>query len=169
VLVLQAEGPLEVAVDVPEAELEPLLASASSDLSVRFPGHDPTFAAEVDAHRSRPDRATRTYRVEVLVASPPEGIAPGMTAELRWSRPSGPERLTIPLSAVSSRPDGTPVVYLVEDGALRSAEVRLGPVEGDRVVVLEGVSAGETLLVAGLAAAEDGLAVRPMGPEDLGG
>ena len=56
---------------------------------------------------------------------------------------------TVPLSAVQD-PSGThPFVWVDEGGRASRADVRLGALHGDRVVVLDGLEAGASVVVAG--------------------
>lgn len=170
VLVFQTEGPLEVHVDVPEGELDALLAAEASSLSVRFPELGGASAsARVDAHRARVDAQTRTFQVVVLVEDAPSGVTPGMTAELEWRRASKTPRLTIPVAAVGSDPDGGKIVFVVEQGKLRKLDVELGGLAGTSVEVRSGLKAGQQLLVAGISSARAGQVVRPLSAEDIGG
>ncbi len=78
----------------------------------------------------------------------PEGIAAGQGVVVELA--GAPRELaTVPLSAVQD-PSGThPFVWIDDDGLASRAPVRLGALHGDRVVVLDGLSAGTSIVVAG--------------------
>lgn len=77
-----------------------------------------------------------------------EGVAAGQGVVVELA--GAPRELaTVPLAAVQD-PSGThPFVWVDEDGAAARAAVRLGALHGDRVVVLEGLGAGASIVVAG--------------------
>lgn len=92
------------------------------------------------------DPATHTAQLRVALPANVPGAAPGMFARV-WLPATGagsrPQRLFVPASAVVRRGELTAVYVVDAQGAPRLRQVRLGPVAGDRVEVLSGVSAGD--------------------------
>jgi multidrug efflux pump subunit AcrA (membrane-fusion protein) len=81
------------------------------------------------------------------------GLYPGMM--LRVHVPTGEsERLLVPAEAVVYRSELRAVYVLDGEGRVRLRQVRLGARQGDRVEVLAGLSAGETLALDPRAALE---------------
>ena len=105
------------------------------------------------------DAATHTGQVRLTLPANLKGLAPGTFARV-WlpaaaSRPDGAsaERLYLPVKAVVRRAEMTGVYVLTPQGKPLLRQVRLGPVQGDRVEILSGVSKGETVAVDPQAAA----------------
>jgi RND family efflux transporter MFP subunit len=106
----------------------------------------------------------------VLVKAPlPEGeqfrVEQFTRALIVWDEE---ERLTVPLVAVS-RINGQHFVFVAESGeggqlVARQRAVRLGPVVGNDYVVLEGLRAGERLIVSGVQKIADGVPVTILPP-----
>lgn len=55
---------------------------------------------------------------------------------------------------------GQPYVFTVKAGVAHRRDVQIGPVGGDRVAIVKGLTAGEQLVTAGGTALEDGMKVR---------
>lgn len=105
------------------------------------------------------DAATHTGQLRLAVPAGLKGVAPGMFARV-WlpagaARPDGAnaERLSVPARAVVRRSEMTGVYVLNAQGKPLLRQVRLGPVQGDRVEILSGVSKGERVAVDPQAAA----------------
>lgn len=117
---------------------------------------------------SEPDDASNTYRaIAALPPDVPANILPGMTATV-WAEVehNGPvsSNVSVPLSAVSERPDGTHAVwvYAPETGTVASRVVRTDGMLGDRVIITGGLEAGEQIVTAGVSALHEGMRVRPL-------
>lgn len=105
----------------------------------------------------------RTFPVEIRLPNPRGAIKPQMVAGLRMERRVLDEVLVVPQEAVLREAEGF-VVYVVEerDGepvAVRRA-VEPGPSQQNRVVILEGLSPGDRLVVVGQQSVADGERVR---------
>lgn len=98
------------------------------------------------------DEARRTVGVRVEAANPGRRLTPGVFVAARLLPPAGAdEELVIPLSAalLTGR---RAVVYVQPDPqrpAFEAREVVLGPRAGDEVVVRQGLTAGELVVVRG--------------------
>jgi membrane fusion protein, multidrug efflux system len=81
-------------------------------------------------------------------------LAPGLFARA-WlpGAPGGPARLTVPWRAVVRHAEMTGLYVVAADGRPVLRQVRLGPVDGDSVEILSGVSAGERVALDPQAAA----------------
>lgn len=100
------------------------------------------------------DAATHTQELRLDLAPGTQGIAPGMFARA-WLplTDGGGARLFVPAQAIVRRAELTAVYVIGEGGKPLLRQVRLGPVSGDRVEVLSGVSAGERVALDPHAAA----------------
>jgi HlyD family secretion protein len=95
--------------------------------------------------------------------SPPEAwqrLGDGYRVEARFIVWDRPEALTVPSSALFRRDDGW-AAFVVEDGRARLRQVRRGPGSGLMTEVLEGLSAGQLVIVHPDDAVEDGVRVEP--------
>ena len=95
----------------------------------------------------------------------PDSAAVGSTWSATLSLESGSAALQVPLRAVLPAPEAgqAHVLRIAKDG--RSTEkvaVRTGTLHGDWIDVLEGLSAGDRVVIAGAAAIRPGAAVKPV-------
>jgi RND family efflux transporter MFP subunit len=109
----------------------------------------------------RADRSKGTIEVRVAFVERPPYARPDMAGQVVFrgkqdvAARSEPAYVTVPQAAVVKR--GTEdVVFVLESGAARQVAVRLGAPKGTSAVVLEGLSGGETVILAPAASLVDG-------------
>ena len=91
---------------------------------------------------------TRSVPVRVELANPGGLLKPAMFASLELSATGGAKVLAVPQSAVIDSGVRRVVLVQMGEGRYEPREVKLGARSGDYVEVLEGVSAGEPVVVA---------------------
>jgi Cu(I)/Ag(I) efflux system membrane fusion protein len=91
---------------------------------------------------------TRTARVRVELPNPGRRLKPGMYATFLFTSPRRDDALSVPRSAVLSTGERSLVFVRREDGRLEPRTVRVGSAAGDRVEVLAGLTAGETIVAS---------------------
>jgi len=99
------------------------------------------------------DELTRTTRIEITVDNPPNAsgvrnLRSGQIVKVELTRRVLHDVIMIPLSAVIPLENGY-VVYVVEDGKAQRRNVKLGLIKGHYVRILQGLAAGDRLIVAG--------------------
>ena len=135
-----------VSIEVPEARGAVLRQGVSATATVRtLPGK--TFAGRLDYVYPEVNAQTRTLRARIVLANPGIALKPGMFAEVQLA--SAARRvLTVPTEAVIQT--GTrSVVVVSEGGRFRPTQVRVGAEAQGRSEILEGLKAGEQVVVSG--------------------
>lgn len=116
------------------------------------------------------DSSARTLDVEVEIDNRHGRLRPGMLGQLRIPLRTWQAVVLLPLHALVEMGDGQ-VVYVFTDedeanrGRVRRRKVLQGPILGDEVVIVEGLRAGEQVIVDGQHQVADGQTVRRLGPE----
>ncbi len=94
------------------------------------------------------DPETRTARIRVELANPGLALKPGMYSTIRFAAPSEPV-LSVPRSAVLSTGERHLVFLRGDAGQFIPRLVTLGLATDERVTVLSGVAAGDTVVASG--------------------
>jgi Cu(I)/Ag(I) efflux system membrane fusion protein len=117
------------------------------------------------------DPASRTGRVRLTAANPGLKLRPGMYATMFFDAPIGREVLAVPREAVVITGERNLVFVRGPDGMLAPREVVLGRRSDERVEILSGLAAGETIVASAnfLVDAESRLAVTGGGMPDMPG
>jgi membrane fusion protein, multidrug efflux system len=171
--VLQAVDALYVDFTLPQQRLPEVAVGMPVRLALA--GGQTPIGGTIAAIDPTLDAATRTIRLRATVAPPAPQLRPGMFVNVEVVLPQAVARVAIPATAVVHAAYGDSV-FIVEDrqddrgraragaGArparvVRQQFVRLGEARGDFVTVLDGVSAGQELVVAGAFKLRNGAAV----------
>lgn len=142
---------------VPEAQLA--LLQPGLPLRARtpaWPGRE--FTGEVASIDSRVDPATRALTVRALLPNADHALKPGMLLQLELLANTR-DALTVPELALV--PIGTrQYVYRIgTDATVKQVEVRLGARRDGEVEVLDGLAAGDRIVVEGTVSLRDGARV----------
>ena len=91
---------------------------------------------------------TRSFVVEIEVPNKDGSLLPGMIAHVSLSSSLGADTLVVPQDYLVTRLDGLGV-FVEEEGVARWRPVRPGAIIGDQIVLSEGVSVGDRVVVTG--------------------
>lgn len=165
---LYIEGAMQVRLSVPETVIRNV--NLGLPASVTFPSEG------IEAQEGRVSEVgsvaseANAFTVKVTLTAPPESLRPGMTAEasMLLGGESGDSSFLLPLSAIAPGEEpghGYVFVYDPASSAVRRRAVRGGGgVRDDRVLISEGLSAGDIVAVAGVSFLRDGQQVKLMAP-----
>lgn len=167
IALLQRLEVVHLAFDIPGLDVTELTRNGPDSItnSATFgslPGQE--FETEVVEFSVQADSATQTYRGRVAVTVPDEAfILPGMVASVISSTQGAAARISAPLSAIASKPDGSPFVWIVDtSGKVSAQDVALGEAHGSEVVINEGLADGDTIVSAGVSEIIKGMMIRPI-------
>ncbi len=107
------------------------------------------------------DPVTRTYKTRITLTDPPDTVRLGMTASaVSTMHKEAGQQIFIPLSAVYQTGDD-PMVWVIQDNRATLCKIRLGQAgHGETIQVVEGLSAGDEIAVAGVHKLLEGQKVR---------
>ncbi len=108
------------------------------------------------------DPMTGTLRVRVKLPNPDEVLRPGQFVRVRYAARENPDAIMIPQRAVQEI-QGKRSVYLAgSDGKAEFRNVVIGEQVGNDIIIEQGVSAGDTVIVDGVQKIRPGAAVKPV-------
>ncbi|WP_299587086.1 efflux RND transporter periplasmic adaptor subunit [uncultured Microbulbifer sp.] len=157
---------VKVVFTVPDVVLSYIkLGSVLSMRTESMPGK--VFTGQVTEISPEAEERTRVFAITVTVPNPDALLKTGMVMSLLLERGKAiRNRIVIPLSCLvthSNGGEGFAVFVLQVDQKVLRAKVRRvipGPVIGNRIVVLQGLTVGERIVSNGAAQLQDGQAVR---------
>jgi len=154
-------GTLRTYINVPQADASSIRLGQPALLSVsNLPGRQ--FAGRVARTANALDPTSRTMLVEVEVPNPDGTLLPGMYAQvdLRSARPAPP--LIIPADALIVRAEGMQVALVRPDHTVHLQKIEVGRDYGDRLEVLRGLQAGDTIIPNPSDVAREGVKIDPV-------
>jgi cobalt-zinc-cadmium efflux system membrane fusion protein len=138
---------LQVVGQVPEGDLRRI--AIGQEAEVELPALATRVAARVESFSPRVDPESRRAQLYLALANRTEGLRAGMLAQVIL-RVAGDEGLSVPVAAVLIKDGKRRVVYVERaDGNFEVREVQVGRNRDGRVVILQGLKAGERIVVRG--------------------
>ncbi|MDE8754983.1 efflux RND transporter periplasmic adaptor subunit [Pectobacterium polaris] len=145
---LASLNPVWVDVDYPEAQAAQLtIGSNISAASSAWPGK--TFRGKVSELLPILDSTTRTLKARVVLDNPQQQLKPGMYLTVQLSHSQAQPRLAIPQEALLV--SGSQNRVLLSDGSshFTPRNVTAGASLGDWVEILDGLKAGDNVVISG--------------------
>jgi membrane fusion protein (multidrug efflux system) len=109
------------------------------------------------------DPQNRTVPIEVVLDNPGGRIKPSMVANVEVARAHLADVIVVPQQVVLRTEDGYEAFVVVDENGVataRSRRLTLGPSQGNRVVVRDGLAPGDRLITLGQQLVDDGGRVR---------
>lgn len=95
------------------------------------------------------DPTSGQITLRAIVPNPKKTLLPGLFVRVRIEQAQAPGAMLLPQQAVSRSPQGDTVRVVGEDGMVDTRPVKVGPARDGQWVVLEGLKAGELVMVDG--------------------
>ena len=138
---------LQVIAEVPESDLRRV--AVGQEAEVELPALAVHVMAKVETFNPRVDAESRRAQIYLSLAKRPDGLRAGMMAQIALRVRAEPG-ISVPVSAVLIKEGKRRVVYLaLPDGTFAAREVQIGRSRDGRVTILQGLSAGEKVVVRG--------------------
>ncbi len=111
------------------------------------------------------DRATDTVQVRAVFPNPTGALIDGQLASVNLEAAAPQEQVVVPQAALVTDQQGV-YVFIVENGKVAIRRITTGGASGADVIVSDGLSGGEQIIVEGLQTLRAGMAVqaRPASP-----
>lgn len=120
-----------------------------------------TVEGRVETVSPAPDPRTRTYLVRIRLKNQDHLLKPGMFARVSLILQKKENVVTVPEEAVVQKGDQS-FVYVVKDGKAVERPVTVGLLAEGRAEIVEGVAAGEPVIVEGQFFVQNGSPVEPV-------
>lgn len=108
------------------------------------------------------DATTGQITLRAEVPNPKGDLLPGLYVRVRLEQAQASNAITLPQQAVTRTAQGDTVTVVGADGKISSRTIRVGSAKGSNWVVLEGLKAGEQVMVDGFQKVRPGAVVKPV-------
>jgi Cu(I)/Ag(I) efflux system membrane fusion protein len=134
--------------EVPEAETTGIKTGSKATLQFSGAGRTTTNAIVEFVYPTLTER-TRTVRMRFAIDNSDGALRPGVYGTVTFAS-SARETLTVPRDSLVDTGESQHVFVRTGDGSLDPRIVKLGARVGDRVEILDGIEAGETIVTSGI-------------------
>ena len=141
---------VKVKVSIPESEIGSIQNDTRS--LIRVDAIDRTYEGGHIEKGVLADAMTHTYDIRILVANHDRKLLPGMVASVQLKNHStgAAEYLTVPITSVQRRGDGSLFIWTIDDGqTAHRTPVAIGTTIGNRVVIVSGLESGQRIVTEG--------------------
>jgi len=153
-IVTLVSSDVEVALGVEEGQIGQVKEGQGAEIRVAaYPGE--VIKAKVAMISPTADAKTRTFQVKVRPEGGEGKLRPGMFAQVKIVVAEKERAMLVPKEAVVSR-GGEASVFVVNGDSVQMRQIKVGLVQEGSVEVLEGLQAGEEVVVAGQNELRDG-------------
>jgi RND family efflux transporter MFP subunit len=160
---LAQTNPLRVYVHVPQTLSRQIETGQGADLMIsELPGRK--FEAKVVRTAGAMDPSSRTLLAELEVKNPKNEILAGSYAQVRFNDTQGNPTLTLPANTLLFRSEGMQVGVVDTGGKVEMHTVKLGRDFGETVEIVDGVNAGDHVIVNPPDSLASGMTVRVAEP-----
>jgi len=168
IVVITQMRPISVLFTVPETDLPSVLAAMRRDRALPVQAWDRTEATQLATGVLRTvdnqiDTTTGTIRLRAVFDNTDDALFPNQFVNVTLGLSTLRDATVVPAATIQRASFGTFVYAIKEDGTATVRPVTLGPAEGDRVAVTEGVAPGERIVLEGVDALREGIAVEVVG------
>lgn len=149
---------------VPVSELDVVKLAVGHRATIRVDAlPDLVVGARIDRIFPAADPASRQVTVELVIEDPPSRLRPGFLARAELVVERLSEALMVPEPAVLRGSEVPTFVWVIDGEVARVRPVEVGLRQGGEARILRGLSAGERVVVEGVAALREGGRVRLKG------
>ena len=149
---------VKVRTSIPEKEIAAIATSTSSSITLdALPNQ--TFQGGKIEKCIEANPMTHTYDIKVNVNNNGQLLLPGMVAKVELTHAAQADVLTVPVTSIRKDANGKNYVWLKKDGRAHKAVVTTGKATGNRMVVLNGLNSGDTVITEGYQKLSEGMEV----------
>jgi RND family efflux transporter MFP subunit len=161
-------GEKDAVISVAENQLAAVKANPDAKISL-WANPSKLYTGKVREIAASADAATRTYTVKVAIEDADDALRWGMSANVGFlgnGEGAGKQVILVPMTALTQTDDKSgakPAVWVVgTDSKVQLKPVAVGQYGENGVVVLSGLSGGETVVTAGVHMLKAGQPVKPL-------
>lgn len=119
-----------------------------------------TITTKLDYVARSVDPVSRAFNVEVWLGNN-KNVSPNMSCKMQIVNYSDADALTVPISAIQKTSDGE-IVYVADNGKAKVVQIKTGRNSNGMVEILEGLQAGDKVIVEGYADLDNGKLIEIM-------
>lgn len=154
---LMSINPVKILFSVPEKYSGQIQVGQGLHFTVS--GSDTRYRAEIYAIEPGVDAATRTISIRAMAENPEERLFPGSFARIELPLDRLENAVLVPTEAVVPVQNGKQV-YLLKNGEAKATDVDAENRTRTDVLITNGVSTGDTVLISGIMSLKDGMPIR---------
>jgi multidrug efflux system membrane fusion protein len=169
IVVVTQLDPISVIFTLPEDDVAPIQEQLAAGATLQVVAYDRSNTVQVgtgtlETIDNQIDTTTGTVKLRALFANPKFTLFPNQFVNLRLIVSTVKNALTVPNAAIQTGAPGSFVYVVQPDSTVAVQVVKLGVADSERTQILEGLEAGQKIVVDGADRLRDGAHVTVPGP-----
>ena len=149
---------IDVKVSIPENEIGNISVGQSAIVTV--PAINNTeYIGRVDKKGVEANPISHTYDIRIRIKNPQSALMPGMVGKVSLQSDTDGEQIVVPNRVVQITHDGKHFVWLTDGSTAKRRFVTIGSLANDGVVIADGLSSGDRVIVDGHNKVSEGMKV----------
>ena len=166
-VVITQVQPIAVVFSIPEDRLPAVRKRLAADATLAVDAYDRDGRVKLASGKlltidNQIDPATGTIKLKAEFPNDDSALFPNQFVNVRMHVDTLPGALIVPTPAVQRGAPGTFVYRVNANDTVSVQPVKLGPVDGEKTVVAEGLAAGDRVVIDGTDKLRDGAAIEPV-------
>lgn len=165
IIALQTLNPIQVDFSLPERYLSQI--QLKQTITLQVPAYPQVFEGQITAINPAIEVNSRTIRVRAALDNSEQLLRPGMSAQVQIQQPAQTNLLTLPRTAITFNPYGSTAFVITPKDQQTIAvqrQVTTGREHQQRIEIVQGLTAGETVVDAGHVKLRNGQAIQVVAP-----
>lgn len=147
-----------VKIPVPENEIGRISTGMKAEIVVAALDNT-RYKGKVEIKGVSANPLTHTYEAKIGIENPRSEIMPGMVCKVTLNDESSLSEIVIPGPSVQISTDGRQYVWLAEENTAKQRFVTTGKLHANGIVISEGLSEGDRLIVEGFQKVSEGMKI----------
>ena len=153
---LYSSDPIKIEFSVPGKYASQV--NEKDKISFTIDGYSETFSGEIYAVEPQINPQTRTLQIRAMSPNKEGKLLPGQFAKIQLTLETYENALMVPSEAVIPELNGMKV-FVYEDGLAQTKNIETGIRTADKIQVVSGLQAGDTLITTGMMQLQQGMPV----------
>jgi RND family efflux transporter MFP subunit len=146
---------VNVKISVPENEIGSIQTGQTAHITVPALNND-VFTGKIEMKGIVANAISHTYEAKIKVDNTQSKLMPGMVCKVSLAGEDNTAALVVPNRAIQISPDGKRFVWLADNYTARRCFVKTNDLTDNGIIVSEGLSAGDKLIVEGFQKISEG-------------
>jgi RND family efflux transporter MFP subunit len=156
---------VNVKIPVPENEIGRIAKGQEARIEVTALDNA-AFTGKIEMKSVSANAMSHTYEVKISVDNPQAKLMPGMVCKVSLAGDAEAAQIVVPNRTIRIAADGRRYVWLADGNVARRRFVKTGGLNDNGIVIVEGLSQGDRLIVEGFQKVSENVGIRIEGLTD---
>ena len=151
-------GTVNIKISIPENEIGKI--AEGQQATVETPALDnAVFAGKIEMKGVVANAISHTYEAKISINNPQAKLMPGMVCKVFLTNDAKTAEIVVPNRTIQISADDSLYVWIADSGVAKRRFVKIGGLNDNGIVIAEGLSAGDSLIVEGFQKVSEGMKI----------